>query len=657
MFWIFTLVALPNPVTSFQSFQSNIPNGALIKVDSLAWPGIGHDNPSGAGPRNAFGTDFAAAGNQWTAALCKTDSDGDGLTNGQELGDPDCVWTKGATPQFDTGLTHPGVASAEEVNREIDSCTTYIPPSPTETTSVHVNLTFTPFQVPKKRTTYAKFAFNLADYMTSKTMYGVRFGILNKHSAVVHHAILYGCDKKPSATIVQQPSETGKMNCESVRYAWAVGGKDFCLPNTAELSVGIEFVKEKPWHVLEIHYDNPTLISLVDTSGVSIVLAQKKTGHGAFTPAGFLWAGVGLDQLSIPPGKKSYHVNAKCTYPNIPTEGISVFAYINHAHLLGRKLWTSLERNNKYAHDLGCDAQYDFDLQQIIPFEQHVKLFKSDRLYANCVYDSTGRTEVTEGGDETMNEMCINFLVYYPEVKNMRRCLVRPRIIASTSNAENKRCCSGAARQNTTGIACSGSVYGAGNAGATILPTWLIVHVVCMVVAWLLLLPSGILVATMFRKVLPNGKWFKWHKNINMVGLGVAFAGASTAMASIPDHMQSPHAILGIVVLVFALLQPVNAAMRPSHDAATTGRRVWEMVHKTVGRLSPLLAYVNIILGAIVLKQTYAGNPWPVYICVVVFSVAMVVLGLYRIWKGPFGGTGRHHDLKSPAVTVAVEMS
>jgi hypothetical protein len=115
--------------------------------------------------------------------------------------------------------------------------------------------------------------------------------------------------------------------------------------------------------------------------------------------------------LSIPPGKKSYHVNAKCTYPNIPTEGISVFAYINHAHLLGRKLWTSLERNNKYAHDLGCDAQYDFDLQQIIPFEQHVKLFKSDRLYANCVYDSTGRTEVTEGGDETTNEMCINFLV------------------------------------------------------------------------------------------------------------------------------------------------------------------------------------------------------------------------------------------------------
>ena len=209
MFWIIALF-LPNPINAFQSYQSNIPNGKNIQVDSLDWPGVGHDRASGGGSRNAFGTDFAAAGKTWTVALCNKDSDGDGLTNGQELGDPDCAWTEGSTPQFDTGLSHPGVASAEEINREIDSCTEYVPPSPTETTSVQVNLTFTPFQVPQKRTTYAKFAFNLADYMTSETMYGVRFGILNKHSAVVHHAILYGCNTKPSAAIVQQPSETGK---------------------------------------------------------------------------------------------------------------------------------------------------------------------------------------------------------------------------------------------------------------------------------------------------------------------------------------------------------------------------------------------------------------------------------------------------------------
>ena len=48
---------------------------------------------------------------QWNAALCRMDSDGDGLTNGQELGDPDCVWTKGQAPQRITDITHPGKAN------------------------------------------------------------------------------------------------------------------------------------------------------------------------------------------------------------------------------------------------------------------------------------------------------------------------------------------------------------------------------------------------------------------------------------------------------------------------------------------------------------------------------------------------------------------
>ena len=47
---------------------------------------------------------------QWNSALCRKDSDGDGLTNGQELGDPDCVWTKGQAPQRTTSITHPGMA-------------------------------------------------------------------------------------------------------------------------------------------------------------------------------------------------------------------------------------------------------------------------------------------------------------------------------------------------------------------------------------------------------------------------------------------------------------------------------------------------------------------------------------------------------------------
>jgi len=42
----------------------------------------------------------------WNKTLCMLDSDGDGRTNGEELGDPECVWIQGAAST--NGLSHPG---------------------------------------------------------------------------------------------------------------------------------------------------------------------------------------------------------------------------------------------------------------------------------------------------------------------------------------------------------------------------------------------------------------------------------------------------------------------------------------------------------------------------------------------------------------------
>ena len=53
--------------------------------------------------------------------LCRKDSDGDGKTNGEELGDPNCVWVQGTVPQLPDGLSHPGEnivsLSAESIGR------------------------------------------------------------------------------------------------------------------------------------------------------------------------------------------------------------------------------------------------------------------------------------------------------------------------------------------------------------------------------------------------------------------------------------------------------------------------------------------------------------------------------------------------------------
>ena len=72
-------------------------------------------NPRGGGSENAFGHLFksekgSSAG--WTLKLCCPDSDGDGFTNGHELGDPCCVWKEGGVPANTTGISHPSIASS-----------------------------------------------------------------------------------------------------------------------------------------------------------------------------------------------------------------------------------------------------------------------------------------------------------------------------------------------------------------------------------------------------------------------------------------------------------------------------------------------------------------------------------------------------------------
>lgn len=88
-------------------YKSRIPNGDNVPgVAALGHVDIDEDNE-----RNVFGIAFEEAGMEWTVDLCQADSDEDGQTNGQELGDPCCYWIEGDKPLRTTGLSHPGDAS------------------------------------------------------------------------------------------------------------------------------------------------------------------------------------------------------------------------------------------------------------------------------------------------------------------------------------------------------------------------------------------------------------------------------------------------------------------------------------------------------------------------------------------------------------------
>lgn len=87
------ILALASVCLGRQKYLALLPNGALAgdATTGLSCEHFGHNDCKAGAPRNQFGLDFDAAGRSWTDELCAKDSDGDGVTNGEEMGDPCCV--------------------------------------------------------------------------------------------------------------------------------------------------------------------------------------------------------------------------------------------------------------------------------------------------------------------------------------------------------------------------------------------------------------------------------------------------------------------------------------------------------------------------------------------------------------------------------------
>jgi len=98
-----------------RSFRvSDLPNGAERNCANCHLDAQGN-------PRNDFGTDAqsslepgVAVGNAhvvWSE-LCPLDSDDDGWTNGEELGDPECLWIRGDADPVADIVYNPGSATS-----------------------------------------------------------------------------------------------------------------------------------------------------------------------------------------------------------------------------------------------------------------------------------------------------------------------------------------------------------------------------------------------------------------------------------------------------------------------------------------------------------------------------------------------------------------
>ena len=162
-------------------------------------------------------------------------------------------------------------------------------------------------------------------------------------------------------------------------------------------------------------------------------------------------------------------------------------------------------------------------------------MYADDVLRANCVYDSTSRTEVTVGGDETTNEMCINFLAYYPEGRT--QAVFEEAESRAPPCAGQHKCCDA-----VNGTVCE-EICDSGGSGLA----WLFAHAAVMFVAWGIMIPVGVACSALRDRLDPagKGKWFKWHRGLQSAGLVLSTAGAVVAIASVGSHADTLHKVVG----------------------------------------------------------------------------------------------------------------
>ncbi|KAL9979555.1 hypothetical protein ACROYT_G017233 [Oculina patagonica] len=251
----------------------------------------------------------------------------------------------------------------------------------------------------------------------------------------VHHFLLYECEGNFVESDYDQGTDCKDManmpyaKCRdaSLVAAWAVGGEAFYYPPHAGFPLGTSDTPRN--FLLEMHYDNPENVAgQVDSSGVRIYYTDKLRKYDS----GCLAAGVKTDEWHIiPPKQKDWmsvgYCTEKCTNSilkstSLPGGGINVFAALLHTHLAGRAIWTKHVRNGKELPEIGRDNNYDFNFQDIQVLRKEINIQPRDELIHYCKYDTMDRTKLVKGGISSRDEMCLNFMFYYPRILNVRRC-------------------------------------------------------------------------------------------------------------------------------------------------------------------------------------------------------------------------------------------
>lgn len=412
----------------FQRFADEIPNGHRVPnpyPQGGVWGGVGHFKVGGGGQLNPFGEDFRKSGFEWTEELCQTDSDGDGRSNGVELGDPDCEWSKGGPDPSQPSLSHPGIVDEPKEEAVQSSCSDYQEPEE----AIQFDIKFAePAYIDASRTHYVCQQMEMPVPKAAK-LHKIKSRVLLDNANILHHVFVFVCWNGYSLNDGNRVGEApyacdgAESTCTQVGN-WAIGPHEECLPPTIgdEFDfTGLENVVVK----IEAHYDNTLGTPQQDQSGIQITFTPDLR---PLTVGLTTW---GMDVINkdfaIPPQQESYAVQSIC-----PTEAtakldhpIYLFQFYPHMHLHGRTMFTEHYRCGQKIGELGRIEPYEFDNQQQFRLDP-IKILPGDALVTTCEFNTMDLfNETLTAGLGTNDEMCVSIMSFYPRLEQdglLRAC-------------------------------------------------------------------------------------------------------------------------------------------------------------------------------------------------------------------------------------------
>eukprot|EP01116_Phalansterium_solitarium_P017926 TRINITY_DN4564_c0_g2_i1.p1 TRINITY_DN4564_c0_g2~~TRINITY_DN4564_c0_g2_i1.p1 ORF type:complete len:954 (-),score=338.43 TRINITY_DN4564_c0_g2_i1:471-3332(-) len=272
---------------------------------------------------------------------------------------------------------------------------------------------FDKFPLPGDTTTWACKAFKFGDIPPRSI---TKLEVLVDHTQVVHHIVIALTETYFGDGYIPDCAEMSASFKPLI--VWDLGNPPvFEMPADVGYRVG---PGAEIYGLIQIHYDNPQARrGIKDSTGVVLTLSPVVKHTAGLLRLGAMWN----RRMQLQPGIKRLQLNTTCTADETRLkfpDGIRIIGIGNHMHKVGRRIWVDHFRQVKGVKTqvgvFGCDDFFSFDRQRW--YWTNFTVEPGDTLETHCIFDTTGRKEITYGGEESMNEMCINFITYYPKVES-----------------------------------------------------------------------------------------------------------------------------------------------------------------------------------------------------------------------------------------------